>query len=204
MTSLFPMFVKLAGRQCLVVGAGKVGEPKIGGLIEAGVRIRVVAREVSSQVRAWAGRIDLRIRSFTSNDLDGVFLAVIATATHELNKLAHQEAQLRAVLCNVVDVPDCCDFFYPDLVRRGALQIAISPTGRTPSLAQQLRKELEQQLRPEYQSWVKELGSVRKSVLASSLDRERKLDLLRTLASRADVDAALAGRANSQTKGKRQ
>ena len=203
MTSLFPMFVKLAGRQCLVVGAGKVGEPKIGGLIDTGARIRVIAREASEKVHEWAGagKIELEIRAFDPSDLDGVFLTVVATASRELNELAYREARSRGVLCNVVDVPECCDFFYPAVVRRGDLQIAISTAGQSPSLAQRLRKRLEKQFGPGYAAWVKELGETRRLVLASDLDPERKLELLHSLANRAAAEAALNNSRNSRTKG---
>lgn len=194
MTSLFPMFLKLADRQCLVVGAGKVGEPKIAGLLDTGARIQVVALEASSTVREWAraGKIDLELRAFSPNDLAGVFLAVVATASRALNERVYREAQLRGVLCNVVDVPDLCDFFYPSVVRRGDLQIAVSTSGQSPSLAQKIRQQLERQFGPGYATWVAELGATRKLILASDLDKERKLDLLHSLASREAVLAALA------------
>ena len=193
MTSLFPMFVKLAGRQCLVVGAGKVGEPKIGGLIDTGARIRVVAIEASPAVREWArdGKVELELRPFSADDLDGVFLTVVATTSSRLNESIYREAQRRGMLCNVVDVPDCCDFFYPAVVRRGDLQIAISTAGQSPSLAQKLRQQLEKQFGDGYAAWVTELGETRKLILASDLDKERKLELLHSLASREAVEAAL-------------
>ena len=194
MTSLFPMFLKLEGRECLVVGAGKVGEPKIGGLLETGARIRVVALDASPTVREWAraGKIELELRAFTADDLDGAFLAVVATNSRTLNERIYDEAQRRSVLCNVVDVPDLCDFFYPAIVRRGDLQIAISTAGQSPSLAQIIRKQLEKQFGPGYAAWVAELGETRKLILASDLDKERKLDLLHSLASREALEAALA------------
>ncbi len=194
MTSLFPMFMKLAGRQCLVVGAGKVGEPKIEGLLETGAIIRVVSIDASATVREWAraGRIELELRSFVPDDLAGAFLAVVATSSRNLNERIYHEAQRRGVLCNVVDVPDLCDFFYPSIVRRGDLQIAVSTAGKSPSLAQRIRKQLEKQFGPGYAAWVAELGETRKHILASSLDKERKLDLLHSLASKDALDAALA------------
>src|SRR5690348_9770119 len=107
MTSLFPMFVKLTGRRCLVVGAGKVGEPKIGGLIDTGAHIRVVAIEATEGIHEWARmeKIELELRPFSLGDLNGVFLAVIATASSSLNEFIYREAQRLGVLCNVVDVP---------------------------------------------------------------------------------------------------
>jgi len=194
MSGLFPMFVKLEGKRCLVVGAGKVGGPKIGGLIETGACIRVIALQASETVQGWAqaGKISLELRAFDAEDLDGTFLAIVATASRVLNESIYREAQRRAVLCNVVDVPEYCDFYYPAVVRRGDLQIAISTNGQSPSLAQKLRQQLERQFGPGYARWVAELGETRKLVLASDLDVERKSELLHSLASREAVKAALA------------
>ena len=197
MTNLFPMFMKLEGRQCLVVGAGRIGEEKIGGLLETGARIRVVALEASPAVREWAraGKIELEVRAFSPDDLSGAFLAVVATASRTLNERVYYEAQRRGVLCNVVDVPDLCDFFYPSVVRRGDLQIAVSTSGQSPSLAQKIRQQLEKQFGSGYAAWVAELGETRRLILASDLDKERKLDLLHSLASREALEAALAEQA---------
>ncbi|MGA2743956.1 MAG: bifunctional precorrin-2 dehydrogenase/sirohydrochlorin ferrochelatase [Candidatus Sulfotelmatobacter sp.] len=194
MTNLFPMFLKLEGRQVLVVGAGRIGEPKIGGLLETGARIRVVSLDASPTVREWAraGKLELDLRAFTAADLDGAFLAVVATNSRTLNERVYREAQKRGVLCNVVDVPDLCDFFYPAVVRRGDLQIAVSTAGQSPSLAQKIRQQLEKQFGPGYAAWVAELGETRRLILASDLDKERKLDLLHSLASREALDAAVA------------
>ena len=194
MSSLFPMFVKLEGKRCLVVGTGKVGEPKIGGLIETGARVHVIALEASEAVHEWAnaGKITLEVRAFNVEDLDGIFLAVVATASRSLNGAIYQEAQRRGVLCNVVDDPAYCDFYYPAVVRRGDLQIAISTSGQSPSLAQKLRQQLERQFGPGYARWVAELGQTRRLVLASDLDPQRKSDLLHSLASREALEAAIA------------
>jgi precorrin-2 dehydrogenase/sirohydrochlorin ferrochelatase len=188
------MFVKLDGRRCLVVGAGKVGEPKIGALLDTGARIHVIALEASEAVHEWAnaGKITLEIRAFAAEDLDGIFLAVVATASSAVNGSIYREAQKRGVLCNVVDVPELCDFYYPAVVRRGDLQIAISTSGQSPSLAQKLRQQLERQFGPGYARWVAELGETRRLVLASDLDPKRKSELLHSLASREALKAALA------------
>jgi precorrin-2 dehydrogenase / sirohydrochlorin ferrochelatase len=190
---LFPMFLKLQGRQCLVVGAGKVGEPKISGLADTGARVRVVALEATPLVREWAeaGKIQLELREYSPSDLEGAFLAVVATSSRALNAAIYCEAQRRCVLCNVVDDPPHCDFFYPAVVQRGDLQIAISTAGQSPSLAQKLRQQLERQFGPGYASWVTELGEIRREVLASNLDLERKGELLHSLASREAFHAAM-------------
>ena len=193
MNSLFPMFVKLDGREVLVVGAGRVGEPKIRGLLATGARIRVVARQASQAVRQWArdGKVMLEERAVVPSDLDNVFLVVVATSSRDVNQMIYDEAQSRRILCNVVDVPQQCDFYYPAVVQRGDLQIAISTSGQSPSLAQRIRQQLERTFGPAYAHWVAELGETRRRVLASNLDPARKRDLLQSLAS-AEAFEALA------------
>jgi precorrin-2 dehydrogenase / sirohydrochlorin ferrochelatase len=185
------MFVKLAGRKVLVVGAGKVGEQKIAGLLDTGARVQVVALAATEQVRGWAdrGAIEFAQRTYQSTDLEGIFLVIVATSIRELNEYIYQEAQDRGILCNVVDVPDQCDFYYPSVVKRGDLQIAISTSGQSPSLAQRIRQQLEKQFGPPYADWVAELGDIRREVLRSDLHPERKRDLLQSLASRAAFEA---------------
>jgi siroheme synthase-like protein len=193
------MFVKLDGRRVLVVGAGRVGEPKIRGLLQTGAKIHVVAEEASAGVQEWArnGEIALEERGFVLSDLDNISLVVVATASRDLNELIFEEARSRRILCNVVDVPDQCDFYYPAVVQRGDLQIAISTSGQSPSLAQKLRQQLERQFGPGYARWVAELGNTRRKVLASDLDPERKRLLLQSLASVEAFEAAVA--ADSKT-----
>jgi precorrin-2 dehydrogenase/sirohydrochlorin ferrochelatase len=188
------MFIKLQGRHCLVVGAGRVGEPKISGLADTGAQVRVVAREASPVVHAWAaaGKIQLELRPYSERDLEGVFLAVVATASRPLNAAIYEAAQQCGVLCNVVDDPPYCDFFYPAVVQRGDLQIAISTSGKSPSLAQKIRQQLELQFGPGYAHWLAELGETRKEILASTLAPDRKRDLLHSLASKEALHAALA------------
>ncbi|HEY1660470.1 MAG TPA: bifunctional precorrin-2 dehydrogenase/sirohydrochlorin ferrochelatase [Candidatus Sulfotelmatobacter sp.] len=194
MSSLFPMFLKLEGKRCLVVGAGTVGAPKIVRLAETGARVSVIALEAREEINELAGekKIVLELRAFEANDLDGKFLAVVATASPALNQAIYEEAQRRGVLCNVVDVPELCDFYYPAVVQRGDLQIAISTNGQSPSLAQKLRQQLEKQFGPGYAPWVAELGATRKLVLASSFSPERKRKLLHSLASREAFETSLA------------
>jgi precorrin-2 dehydrogenase/sirohydrochlorin ferrochelatase len=193
MSSLFPIFLKLDGKRCLVVGAGKVGEAKIAGLIQTGARVHVVALQASQAVHEWAkaGKIVLELRAYVPADFEGASLAVIATSNPQLNKSIYQEAQRRGILCNVVDVPEYCDFYYPAVVRRGDLQIAVSTSGQSPSLAQKIRQQLERQFDPGYARWVADLGATRRLVLASDLDPQRKRELLQSLASREALEAAL-------------
>lgn len=182
---LFPMFVKLNGRRCLVVGAGTVGESKIGSLLDAEAKVRVVAPAATPNVQSWAKaeKFEWIARPWEPSDLEGAFLVVAATSSPVLHEQIFQEATKRGVLCNIVDVPSLCDFYYPAVVQRGALQIAISTAGQSPALAQRLRKELEDQFGPEYETWLEKLGEEREKLLAAKLDPEERKRLLHDLAS---------------------
>jgi precorrin-2 dehydrogenase/sirohydrochlorin ferrochelatase len=197
---LFPMFLKLITRPCLVVGAGSIAESKIASLLEADARIRVVAPEATEQVLSWAQskKIDWYQRKFQRNDLEGMFLVVAATSSRELHEQIFEEASRRGVLCNIVDVPELCDFYYPAVVQRGALQIAISTGGLSPALAQRLRKELEGQFGPEYEEWLEHLGEAREKLFAETLDPEERKQLLHGQASKEALNAFLRKRAGSK------
>src|SRR5690349_19218997 len=180
------MVLKLADRPCLVVGAGNVAEGKISGLLDAAAKVRVVAPEATQQVQSWAaaGQIEWLARPCEPSDLDGMFLVVAATSDAELQQNISAEARRRGVLCNVVDVPELCDFYYPAVAQRGALQIAVSTSGQSPALAQRLRKELEEQFGPEYEAWLQQLGEERaKLFAATNMDPDERKRLLHDLAS---------------------
>jgi precorrin-2 dehydrogenase/sirohydrochlorin ferrochelatase len=197
---LFPMFLKLSARPCLVVGAGAIAESKIASLLEAGGRVRVVAPEATPQVRSWAQskNIEWHQRSFEPDDLEGMFLVVAATSSTELHQHIFEEAKRRGVLCNVVDVPALCDFYYPSVVQRGGLQIAISTAGQSPALAQRLREQLEDQFGPEYEEWVTQLGETRDKLFSTKLDPEERKRLLHQAASDKAFKAFLQSRRRSK------
>jgi precorrin-2 dehydrogenase/sirohydrochlorin ferrochelatase len=188
---LFPLFLKLAGRACLVVGAGAIAESKIESLLRAGARVKVVAPEATDKVRSWARtkQIVWRAREYRAADLRGAFLVIAATSSGKLHRAIFLQARRGGILCNAVDDPPNCDFYYPAVVRRGSLQIAISTGGESPSLAARLRAELERQFGPEYGAWVKRLGRERAGILRRVLDPEKKRRMLHRQASAAGFRA---------------
>jgi precorrin-2 dehydrogenase/sirohydrochlorin ferrochelatase len=196
---LFPMFLRLSDRPCLVVGAGAVAESKIASLLEAGGRVRVVAPEATPQVRSWveSNAIEWRQRPFRLEDLDGMFLVVAATSSTELHERIFDEATRRGVLCNIVDVPALCDFYYPSVVQRGSLQIAISTAGLSPALAQRLRKQLEDEFGPEYEEWLMQLGDARDKRHSAKMDPEERKRLLHQDASEEAFEAFRRNRSKS-------
>ncbi len=182
--SLFPMFMKLENRSCLVVGAGAIGEGKIASLLESGATVWVVAPWVTPRVHEWsaAGAIAWQRREFAPDDLDGKFLVVAATPSAAVNAFVFEEARRREVLCNVVDDPPHCDFFYPAVVRRGDFQIAISTNGKSPAFAQRLRQRFEQEFGPEFAEKIDDLGAARERLFQSRMEPARRRKLLLRMA----------------------
>jgi precorrin-2 dehydrogenase/sirohydrochlorin ferrochelatase len=183
--SLFPIFLKLRGRRCVVVGGGTVAESKILSLLEAEARVVVIAPETTASISAWAqtGGIEWRAKSFEPGDLEGAFLVIAATSAPGVNQDVFRAAEVKGILCNAVDDPERCDFYYGAVVRRGALQIAISTEGRSPALAQRLRRDLEAHIGPDYEAWVEWLGRIRGALRSGNDDPEKTRELLHVLAS---------------------
>lgn len=187
---LFPLFLKLSGRRCLVVGAGNLAESKIESLRSANGDVTVIAPQIRASILdlAASGEINLLQREFVSGDISGAetkyFLVVAATDVPAVNRTVYHEAVASDALCNAVDDPPFCDFYFPSVVRRGDLQIAISTAGASPALAQRLRKEINAQLPLDTGDWLADLGNLRREVTqAEPLNDERKL-LLHQLAQR--------------------
>lgn len=184
--SLFPIFLKLAARPCIVIGAGHLAESKIESLQAANARITVIAPEASERIQslAAAGEIQFHQRPYAEGDLTGNFLVVAATNVPAVNRAVFAEATAKGILCNAVDDPPFCDFYFPSVVRRGDLQIAISTAGASPALAQKIRKDINAQLPLDAGEWLADLGNLRREVVATEpLNDERKW-LLHQLAQR--------------------
>ena len=174
--AMFPMFVQLAGQRCVIVGAGAVAEQKVRGLLAAGARVRVIAPEATPYLSrlARSRKISWQRREFRGGDLRGAFLVVAATNSAAVHARVFREARRRGVLCNVVDVPPQCDFYYPAVVRRGRLQIAISTGGESPALAQRVRRHLEDEFSEGFGRWVAQLGRARRRTVKREPDIARR------------------------------
>ena len=164
---------------------------------EMGAQIQTgAAPRATRRIRTWARakRLHWDARKFRSSDLTGAFLSVVATSSPALHAKIYRQAKRRAVLCNVGDDPGHCDFYYGAVVRRGALQIAISTGGHSPALAQRLKKQIESEYGAEYESWLEELGEARKRLCAKRISPERRRALLHRFASRASFEEFLRRR----------
>jgi siroheme synthase-like protein len=180
------MFVKLEGRLVVLVGGGVVAEGKIPGLLAAEARIRIVAPSITPTIAEWVRqrKVDWLPKEFEARDLDGAFLTVAATSAPGVNEAVFREAESRGILCNAVDDIDHCHFYYGAVVQRGDLQIAISTNGKSPALAQRVRKELEKQYDEDYAVWLDWLGAARELLRAGTGNADSNKALLHHLATR--------------------
>jgi siroheme synthase-like protein len=184
--SLFPIFVKLQDRLVVVIGGGEIAFGKIDGLLRAGAKVRIIAPEVrpSFPELIHSGKIEWLPRKFQPDDLAGATLVIAATSAPGVNAAVYREAEARGILCNAVDDIENCHFYYGSIVQRGDLQIAISTNGKSPALAQRLRRELEQQFSPEYEMWLEWLGAARELLRAAGGGSESNKQKLHHLASK--------------------
>jgi siroheme synthase-like protein len=175
-----PVFLRLAGRRCLVLGGDEQAAMKALACARAGATVIVVAAHVTAPLGAEIarGRMTHVARDYQAGDLAGAFLCYASLADARDVERVRDEARRCGVLLNVIDTPDACDFFAGAVVERGALQIAIGTGGKSPALATRLRERLDGEIGSEFGTLVEILGELRRR-LAGRADR---VTILRTLA----------------------
>ena len=147
-TPFYIACLKLSGRRCVVVGGGEIGLEKVEGLLACDGDVTLSAPAAEEALRAYAseGSIHWEQREYRGpSDLEGVFMAIAATNDTDVNIAVFEDAERRAMLVNIVDVPPLCNFILPAIVRPGPLAIAISTAGASPALAKRMKREIEGQ-----------------------------------------------------------
>ena len=145
MPAYYPVFLDLRDRRCVVIGGGDMGEEKVERLLDFGARIEVISPEINPAVRSRVDgeRLTWTRRGYQNGDLEGAFIAIVAdTSDRKVNRAVSEEARLRNVPLNVVDVTNLCTWIAPAIVRRGDVILAASTGGASPALARKLREEL--------------------------------------------------------------
>ena len=190
-----PIFLDVTGRRCVVVGGGEVAARKAESLLAAGARVTIVSPSLSAPSlaaaveRGLATHID---REYRRGDIAGCVLAYAATDDPALHRALADEARALGVLLNVVDVPELCSFIAPAVIKRGALQIAVSTGGASPAFAARLRRELEKQFGIEYGVALKVLRAVRNRLRGDEIDPDERMRRLKELAESRLLEAIVA------------
>lgn len=180
---LFPIFLKLERLNTLVVGGGSVGLEKLRALLSnaPAAEITIVGKTILPEIKTLAAnaeRLTCVEKAFTSCDLYGKDLAIIATNDVAENKRIHDIAKSMRVLVNVADTPLLCDFYLGSIVQKGNVKIAISTNGLSPTVAKRLRELLTDMLPDEMESLLANLGEIRKHLTGDFSEKVRQLDHL--------------------------
>jgi len=176
-TPFYIACLRLSGRRCVVVGGGEVGLEKVEGLLACDGEVTLVAPEVIEPLRELAdeGSIRWERREYEPSDLEGTFIVIAATGDTDVNIRVFEDAERRAMLVNVVDVPPLCNFILPAIIRSGPLAIAISTAGASPALAKRIRDEIADEYGEPYARLAVMLNAVRgwaKGTLPTYQDRK--------------------------------
>jgi precorrin-2 dehydrogenase/sirohydrochlorin ferrochelatase len=176
-TPFYIACLRLSGRRCVVVGGGDVGLEKVEGLLACDGDVTLVSPEAIEPLRELAeeGSIQWERRGYRPEDLEGTFIVIAATGDSEVNIRVFEDAERRAMLVNVVDVPPLCNFILPAIIRNGPLAIAISTAGASPALAKRIRNEIADEYGEPYARLAILLNEVRgwaKATLPTYQDRK--------------------------------
>jgi siroheme synthase-like protein len=176
-TPFYIACLRLSGRRCVVVGGGEVGLEKVEGLLVCDGDVVLVAPDAHPELQRMAaeGSIRWERREFRREDLEGTFLVIAATSQTDVNIRVYEDAEARAMLVNVVDVPPLCNFILPAIFRSGPVAIAISTAGASPALAKRMRNQIAEEYGEPYARLAELLNEVRgwaKGTLPTYQDRK--------------------------------
>ncbi len=176
-TPVYIACLRLRGRRCVVVGGGEIGLEKVEGLLACGGDVVLISPTAVPELEALAreGSIAWERREYRREDLEHTFIVIAATNDTEVNIAVYEDAEKRAMLVNVVDVPPLCNFILPAIVRQGSMAIAISTQGASPALAKRMKREISEQFGPAYAELAVILNEVRgwaKDTLPTYQDRK--------------------------------
>jgi precorrin-2 dehydrogenase / sirohydrochlorin ferrochelatase len=179
----YPIFLEMNGQRAVVIGGGAVAVRKTQTLIDCGARVVVVAENIDKLMTALCKHKNAELikSKYQKSYLAGAVLAIAATNDHKLNKQIHKDCQELEILCNVVDVPELCDFFVPAVVKRGSLQIAIGTDGNCPAYSGHLREKLEKIFTEKHGLFLDELEKIRQKILIEIPEANKRKIILGTL-----------------------
>lgn len=193
----YPIILEMAGRTAVVVGGGKVAEDKVDKLIPAEAKIRVIAPAVTRRISELAeeGRVEWVRRDYREGDLEGAFIAIAATDSHQANGKVFEEAERRGMPINAVDDVDHCTFIAPAVFRNGSLIVAVTTEGKAPTLAVRIRDKLKELYGGEEYAKLLELTwSLRDEVAATGRPFEERAKAWYSLVDSDVVDLLREGR----------
>ena len=196
MASLFPIFLAMDAKRCVVIGGGQVAERKVENLLEYSVEINVISPEATPRLQSWAEnhQVNWMAREFQPTDIQGAFLVFAATDDQMINREVAGLCQENGILVNAVDDPVYCDFYIPSTIRRNSLVLAISTEGKSPAYAKRMRRQLEKDITAMHGEFVELLGEQREIVKQAVPDIRARQAIFEALASLDILDLIAEGK----------
>ena len=171
MKKLYPIFLNLTDRTCIVVGGGSIALNKAGKLADSGASLKIVAPEICDEIKSNFSSHQILNKEYEEDDLNGCYLAVAATDDSGLNSKISNDCRKRGILVNAVDQPDDCDFYVPASIEKGSIQIAISTGGASPAMAGWIKRHIDSLLSERLSDGVEIISEARKNHIAKNPEK---------------------------------
>jgi precorrin-2 dehydrogenase/sirohydrochlorin ferrochelatase len=192
----FPVFLDLRERSCVVAGGGHVAERKALSLLEAGANVTVISPTLTDKLRelSSSGKITHLAKTFEAEDIAGAYIVIAATNVQEVNAGIGRLCKKKQILANVVAPPGESSFIVPSVVDRGALLIAISTSGESPSLSKKIRMELEKKFGPEYELFLQRMSILRSRLMGQMTDESERGRIFQAIVNSDVIDLLRQGK----------
>lgn len=202
MDTLYPVFIRLSGKKCLIAGGGSVAGRKARGMLECGAEVCIVSPSLSASLkkRAQDNTLKWKRKKFSEDDLKGMFLVCAATDDHEENRRIAKACNRNDIPVNCIDEPGICDFYVPSVLRRKALAVAVSSGGGSPLFAKKVREELESILTEAYGDFLELLSEAREDITRRFSDQAQRRQIYQDLVCSDVFDLVKSGRIESARK----
>lgn len=182
----FPFFMDITGKKGVVVGGGKIAARKVEKLLAFEPNLTVIAPQIEECIRIQEKLLGkdavtsllFREREFRMSDLAGADFVIAATDDGMLNGRISDYCKSKQIPVNVVDDREKCSFFFPALVKDGALTIGISTDGKSPMASSWVRKEISRTLPTGIGDAVDMIGQIRPRVMELDVPEPMRKDIL--------------------------
>ena len=187
--SYFPFFVDISDRECLIVGGGKIAYRKACAVLKYGAKVLVVAPEICEEFellkKEYTGAVKTWQREFTDSDTDNRFFVIAATDDEKINKKVSEICFKKNILVNTVDRKEYCNFYFPSIVKKGDIVVGVSSGGKSPVLARELRKKIENAIPDNLEKINVWLGKLRPYIKENIPEEEKRKEVFEKLGAKS-------------------
>ncbi len=174
----YPIMVNLDYKEITIIGGGKIAYRKAKNFIDFGYKVKVISLDFNEKFKDIESKIELIRDEYKEEYIENSFIVVAATNNRDINKSIGMYCDKKNKLVNVVDNPTLSSYIVPSTIKRGDLIIGVSTSGKSPSLASKIKKDLEIVYDDSYEEYIQLLGELRCEILKKYDDPVKKKQLL--------------------------